>query len=95
MRLNTGPDISWFSSFWLPVSSHWPDAYRTHASRPETRNRKPETALFGFLFWFGDSDGLTSFSHLEAGKAAHRDVLAQLADLGGNELTNAHGLVDE
>src|SRR5215471_1902562 len=32
-------------------------------------------------------------AYLEAGKAADGDVLAQLADLGGNQLTDAHSLL--
>src|SRR5271157_2644939 len=40
-----------------------------------------------------DSYGLAYVAHLEAGKALDRDVLAQLADDGRNELRHGHGLV--
>src|SRR3984957_19633150 len=38
-------------------------------------------------------DGPVGVAYLEAGEAAHRDVLAELADLLRDELRNAHGLL--
>src|SRR5271157_2544668 len=40
-----------------------------------------------------DSYGLAYVAHLEAGKALDRDVLAELADDGRDELRHGHGLV--
>src|SRR5579862_9302789 len=40
-----------------------------------------------------DGDCLGHVTHLEAGEALHRDVLAQLADHRGDQLRHRHGLV--
>ena len=47
----------------------------------------------GFLFRFGDGNGLACVADLEAREATDRDVLAQLTDLGCDELSDADGLV--
>src|SRR5215469_17775897 len=46
-----------------------------------------------FLFRLADRDGLALIAHLEPGKAAHADVLAQLANGGCNELRDGDRLV--
>src|SRR5579859_265691 len=42
-----------------------------------------------FLLQLGDGDSLAHIAHLEAGKAPHGDVLAQLADLARDQLVDA------
>ena len=51
----------------------------------QPRAAVPTQALLSFLFRPGDGDGLACLAHFETGEAAHRDVLTQLADLGGDE----------
>src|SRR5580658_8946002 len=41
----------------------------------------------------GKGDGSGDVADFEAGEAAHRDVLAELAHLGGDQLRDADGLV--
>src|SRR5712691_106893 len=44
-------------------------------------------------FGTGEGDCSRGISDLEPGKAPHGDVLAEFADLGGNELRNVDGLI--
>src|SRR6266404_4301465 len=41
----------------------------------------------------GEGDGSGGIADFEPGKAAHGDVLTELADLGGDELHNVDGLI--
>src|ERR1039457_1125565 len=70
---------------------------RMTGMRNLNRNKKaPRRApgLFAFrLCRLRDGDGLACVSHLEAGKAAHGDILAQFADFGRNQLRDRDGLV--
>src|SRR5215472_6572958 len=50
-------------------------------------------ALLAFWFELGDGDSLAGFAYLKAGKAPHRDVLSQLADLGRDQLRYRQRLV--
>src|SRR5271166_5226156 len=55
---------------------------------------KMHLALLAGLFpGLTDGDGLAHVAHLEAGKALHRDVLAQLTHHAGDQLVHRHGLV--
>src|SRR5271169_475022 len=62
------------------------------------RNKKGAPAgrpeLFAFrLCRLRNSNSLAHVTHLEAGKPPYCDVLAQLADLGGDQLRDRNGLV--
>src|SRR5258708_7216054 len=69
------------------------------APRPRRKHAKKGAhrapfELFAFrLRRLRDRDGLAHVTHLEARKSSHRDVLAQLADLGRDELRDRDGLV--
>src|SRR5262245_40512557 len=54
--------------------------------------RAPELLSF-LLCRLGDGDGLARVTHLEARKAPHSDVLAELADPRRDQLANRDGLV--
>src|SRR5215471_13766614 len=49
--------------------------------------------LFSLLVWLGDGDGLAGVADLESREPLDRYVLAQLADLGRDELRDRTGLV--
>ena len=66
---------------------------RLASSARRSAGRLSSRELLGFLFRLSDGDGLAGIADLEAGEAAHRDVLAQLADLGGDQLRDADRLV--
>src|SRR5215831_13490803 len=50
-------------------------------------------SLLSLLFWLGDGYGLAGVADLEAREPLDRYVLAQLADLGRDELRDRTGLV--
>ena len=61
---------------------------------PDSRGRVFQASeLLGFLFRLGDGDSLACVAHLEASEAAHRDILAQLADFGRNKLCDTDRLI--
>src|SRR3984885_15485762 len=65
------------------------------ASPAQRKKRAPlaPIELFGLLFRLSNGDSLTRIAHFEASEAAHRDVFAELANLGGNQLSNGDRLV--
>src|ERR1700757_1708968 len=100
MRLKTGVGIGKFQVSGFQVSSQ---NFLLPSGTRDTRNLKPETFLLShrrrglatliILLRSGGSHGHPRLADLEAGEAAHGDVLAQLADLAGDELRDRDGLV--
>src|SRR5215472_8947109 len=62
-------------------------------TRPKKAPRRAPELLSFLLRWLGDGDGLARVTHLEARKAPHSDVLAELADLRRDQLPYRDGLV--
>src|ERR1700722_2434713 len=74
--------------------SSWESVARFPGPEDSKKGAHWAPELFAFrLCRLGHGDGLARVANFEARETPHRDVLAQLADLGRNELRDRDGLV--
>src|ERR1700758_223731 len=78
----------------IPAGMHRPRSLRHGDKRaPAKKGRRSALCLLRLLFRLADRDGLARLTHLEPGETPHRDVLAQLAYLGRNQLRDRDRLI--